>query len=320
MKRVSLMLAFALFATGCTVTKSGQVVQNEETSPLPQPAKVVEADSAERGEHLGDPTFEREVVKDAPREEAAQMPAKAVRDPELERGMQFLAAGDLRKARMALSIAITRALPAAAEAEALDALKQINGKIFLSTGDMGDCEFYEVVAGDTLSTIAQRKGTTVEMIQRLNGLSGTRIAMGQKLKLLKGTFTVTVWKDRFVMDLKLDSAFIRRYRVGLGVDGCTPLGEFVVKNRIPEPADGSYPFGHEKHRLGNRWLGLKSDAGHKGYGIHGCRPEEEGSIGTECSQGCVRMAKADLEEFYDIVPVGTKVVIIERGSGPQVSK
>ena len=42
---------------------------------------------------------------------------------------------------------------------------------------------YVVKAGDTLWLIAQRFGTTVEAIQRLNGLSGTLLSIGQILKI-----------------------------------------------------------------------------------------------------------------------------------------
>ena len=112
------------------------------------------------------------------------------------------------------------------------------------------------------------------------------------------------------MDLLLNGNFIQRYSVGLGVGGCTPLGIFTIKNRIPKPADGSYPYGHAKHRLGAYWLGLKSTDGHKGYGIHGCPKTEEELIGTQCSKGCVRMRDAEIEEIYEIIPVGTRVRVI----------
>lgn len=311
MKRLFLFLVLALLGAGCTVSKDGQIIQDTKPAPLPQPAQLIPPRTEAEPEAT---------VEAAPQPQPQTPAAKPLRDPDIERGLQLMGEGELRKARMAFSIALTRTLLDEDEAEALRCLKEINGKIFLSAGDMGDCEFYEVVSGDTLSTIAQRKGTTVEMIQRLNGLTGTKLMVGQRLKLLKGTFSVTVHRDRFIMDLKLDSAFIKRYRVGLGVDNSTPLGEFVVRNRIPEPADGSWPYGHEKHRLGHRWLGLKSDAGHKGYGIHGCRADEENTIGTACSQGCVRMGRDDLDEFYDIIPVGTKVVIVDRLGTPSVSK
>jgi lipoprotein-anchoring transpeptidase ErfK/SrfK len=45
-----------------------------------------------------------------------------------------------------------------------------------------------------------------------------------------------------------------------------------------------------------------------GYGIHGTN--EPKSIGKAASHGCIRMAKADLEEFYEMVGVGDQVEIV----------
>jgi len=55
--------------------------------------------------------------------------------------------------------------------------------------------------------------------------------------------------------------------------------------------------------LGNRWIGLNQ----KGYGIHGTN--EPRSIGKAASHGCIRMAKADLEELFTLVSVGDEVEI-----------
>jgi LysM repeat protein len=46
---------------------------------------------------------------------------------------------------------------------------------------------YTVKAGDTLSAIARRYGTTVQAIMRLNGLSSTRIYVGQRLLIPGGS-------------------------------------------------------------------------------------------------------------------------------------
>jgi LysM repeat protein len=48
-------------------------------------------------------------------------------------------------------------------------------------GDGG--EIYVVKSGDTLSKIAKRNGTTVKAIESENGLSATRIKVGEKLKI-----------------------------------------------------------------------------------------------------------------------------------------
>jgi LysM repeat protein len=52
-----------------------------------------------------------------------------------------------------------------------------------STGAGGGEEIYIVKSGDTLSKIARRYGTTVKAIESENGLSTTRIKVGEKLKI-----------------------------------------------------------------------------------------------------------------------------------------
>jgi hypothetical protein len=48
----------------------------------------------------------------------------------------------------------------------------------------------------------------------------------------------------------------------------------------------------------------------RGYGIHGTN--EPNSIGKAASHGCIRMAKADLEEFFDLVAEGDTVELVGR--------
>lgn len=60
-----------------------------------------------------------------------------------------------------------------------------------SSGTNADTEtfsYHKVRSGETLSTIASRYGTTVEEIQRVNGMASTKIYVGQRLKV-KGTGT-----------------------------------------------------------------------------------------------------------------------------------
>lgn len=46
----------------------------------------------------------------------------------------------------------------------------------------------------------------------------------------------------------------------------------------------------------------------RGYGIHGTN--EPHSIGKAASHGCIRMAKADLEQLYAMVAVGDSVELV----------
>jgi lipoprotein-anchoring transpeptidase ErfK/SrfK len=43
------------------------------------------------------------------------------------------------------------------------------------------------------------------------------------------------------------------------------------------------------------------------YGIHGTLHPE--AIGQQVTDGCVRLKNEDVEELFDIIPVGTQVVI-----------
>ncbi len=62
------------------------------------------------------------------------------------------------------------------------------------------------------------------------------------------------------------------------------------------------PGGVPENPLKARWMGI-----YNGAGIHGT--DARGSIGTNASHGCVRMAIPDVIELYDQVDVGTPIYI-----------
>jgi lipoprotein-anchoring transpeptidase ErfK/SrfK len=117
--------------------------------------------------------------------------------------------------------------------------------------------------------------------------------------------------------LYLNDRFFKRYPVGIGKESRTPLGTFAVSDRIVEPVwwrpDGrQIPFGNPENILGTRWLALRATAGTadvKGYGIHGTWDDK--SIGKAESAGCVRMKNSDVEQLFDLVPLGTPVTILD---------
>ena len=95
---------------------------------------------------------------------------------------------------------------------------------------------------------------------------------------------------------------IKQYPVASGKSGYpSPLGFW----KIVEKGDWGEGFG-------GRWMGLDVLWGI--YGIHGTIFDE--SIGTPASAGCIRMFSQDIAELYDIVPIGTPVVIVNGSFGP----
>jgi L,D-transpeptidase catalytic domain len=87
----------------------------------------------------------------------------------------------------------------------------------------------------------------------------------------------------------------------------SPVGTFSIERRVKNPTyqhDGKVVLPGPGNPVGTRWMGLSI----KGYGIHGTN--EPKSIGKAASHGCIRMAKADLEEMYEMVAVGDTVELI----------
>ena len=98
------------------------------------------------------------------------------------------------------------------------------------------------------------------------------------------------------------------YKVAVGKPSTpSPVGTFSIERRVKNPTyqhDGKTVLPGPGNPVGTRWMGLSI----KGYGIHGTN--EPKSIGKAASHGCIRMAKADLEEMYEMVAVGDTVELV----------
>jgi lipoprotein-anchoring transpeptidase ErfK/SrfK len=71
------------------------------------------------------------------------------------------------------------------------------------------------------------------------------------------------------------------------------------------------PPDHPENILGTRWLGFAQKDGFPEaatFGIHGTK--EDQTIGTESSNGCIRMHNGEVEELFEWVGAGTAVEIV----------
>jgi lipoprotein-anchoring transpeptidase ErfK/SrfK len=118
----------------------------------------------------------------------------------------------------------------------------------------------------------------------------------------------------------------RRYGVGVGRSGLSFTGTAIVGRKAKWPswrptknmirrdpqkyakyADG-VPGG-PTNPLGSRALYLYRDGRDTLYRIHGTT--EPSSIGKAVSNGCIRMLNEHVEDLFERVTVGTKVVVLE---------
>ncbi len=116
----------------------------------------------------------------------------------------------------------------------------------------------------------------------------------------KPRISIVIDVTKHSLTLYSDKEPIRQYPVGVGKSSTpTPLGEWKVVHK-------AYNWGNG---FGTRWMGLNVPWGV--FGIHGTN--KPGSIGYSQSHGCIRMRNKDVEALFPLVPMGTRVKIVENG-------
>jgi lipoprotein-anchoring transpeptidase ErfK/SrfK len=140
--------------------------------------------------------------------------------------------------------------------------------------------------------------------------------MGQQAPAMQASAAETAPVKRVIVvsleDRKLalveDGQIKKVYVVAVGKPTTpSPAGKFTIARRVKNPTyshDGKTVPPGPGNPVGTRWMGLSV----KGYGIHGTN--EPKSIGKAASHGCIRMARKDLEEIYEMVSVGDTVELV----------
>jgi hypothetical protein len=257
-------------------------------------------------------------------------PDETPADRTYARGIALQAADDLVGARQALSEALAgKGLSTALAADCRTRLQDIAAKVVFGRQVIpGDPYAYRYVVkpGDVLVNVVRGENVLVpaEGIMLINGIKDARrIQIGQAIKMVRGPFDAIVTKHSFTLDLYQQGMFVKSYTVGIGQNGSTPEGTFIVApgGRVrhapwaPPPSSGqseSILWGQPGYPLGKEglWIALRgTDANTEtlaGYGIHGT--DEPESIGKQGSLGCIRMADGDIEEVFGFLLDGQSKV------------
>ena len=108
-------------------------------------------------------------------------------------------------------------------------------------------------------------------------------------------YLILIYIEEKKLYLSENNICIKEYPIASGKPGWpSPIGQWKIVEKSK--------WGEE---FGGRWLGLNVLWGK--YGIHGTT--RESTIGRATSHGCIRMFNKDVKELYNIVPVGTPVII-----------
>lgn len=127
---------------------------------------------------------------------------------------------------------------------------------------------------------------------------------------------ITISKREFKLRLFKALKLRRSFGIAIGQPAYpTPEGRFRIVNKQIDPvwsvpnspwagelAGSTVAAGSAANPLKARWMGIVN-----GVGIHGTG--QDWSIGTAASHGCIRMHVRDVKRLYQVVPVGTTVLI-----------
>jgi hypothetical protein len=295
------------------------------------------------------------VVGNTPQWTGKQLPRpnpqidKAEADRLFRQGMKLSADMKYLEARSALSDAVFSDTLSPEDAErARDELQHLaEATIFSQHVFAGDpyTFMYDFKQGDRLADMragnrsvaglvtARDLRVPAEAILKVNGVSAKDLRAGQKYKMIRGPFHAIIYKRLLVMDIYLQRddnprVFIRRVRVGLGKDGSTPVGAWIVEAKaggkgthaVWNPPSGSglrgpIRYGDKNYAFGQKgmWIRIAGidpmTRSATGYGMHST--SDPSSIGKEASLGCIRLGDDDIELVFNILYEGHSTVLVK---------
>jgi len=187
----------------------------------------------------------------------------------------------------------------------LDLLDPLAGRVIYSGEHTLEAP-YTVARGDALQDIAARYQVPMVLLQNINGIQDPNsLQPGTQLKVVRGPFRAEVDRQRDELVLFLGRHYAGRFQISLGNDPEPEPKEYTVKAKQPGreyyTRDGmTVPANAPENPYGNYWIGLGED-----MCIHG----DIKSIAAHGSFGCVRLSSADAADVYNILSVGSRVVI-----------
>ena len=165
---------------------------------------------------------------------------------------------------------------------------------------------HRVAPGETLDQIARRYDVPPQLLAKINGVDPNgQLAPGSEIKVIRGPFTAEIDLRKHELTLRLpDGGYAGRFPVAVGRDVPSINKSYRIYDKIETTSNtavaptrySSQPAAKQK------WIGLEGR-----LGIHAAtNPADVGRSGTE---GGISLRPGDVDDLYDILSVGSRVVI-----------
>lgn len=159
---------------------------------------------------------------------------------------------------------------------------------------------HTVRPGERLDQIAAQYGVSPELLAKINGLpGGADLTPGIQLKVVRGPFGALVDKSRRQLSVFLGPLYAGSFNIGFGQDRPPVDGQFSIieKTAFQPPPGAMPPSGAVSHQLNlGSGMSLHTDGG-------------EAPLDNDRARGCIRLQSAQSSDVYDILSVGSQVIV-----------
>jgi len=194
-------------------------------------------------------------------------------------------------------------LPPEVDARVQSMLDQLAGSVVYSTDHVLE-PAHIVQSGERLEQIAARYEVPPQLLAKINGLADpANLTAGTQLKVVQGPFAALVDKSRRQLTVFLGPLYAGSFPVGFGQDRPPVDGQYAVIEKAYDrhfPARGGMPY--TQTGIPTHWLDLGN--GHVLHTDDGPEP-----LDNDNATGCVRISSRDSGDVFDILTVGSQVII-----------
>lgn len=236
---------------------------------------------------------------------------------DFENAMALQQAGKLLEAQQAWQAWLQAYPNAAKKKEVLEALGKINMEQLCSPSVSSGKEVYVVVKGDSLDRIAHKKKSNAELIQKVNGLSGINLQIGETLLIPQLQVSMEIDRPAGLLILRNNGVFFKSYPL-LSMPPASgeqkPL-ETVIVEKIAMKGNRRTAFGDKKYPESEQIILLRS-AGSIVATAPKPAPEASASpsstnatTSTEAVSVGFVLSTTDMREVFPFISRSTPVVI-----------
>ena len=190
-------------------------------------------------------------------------------------------------------------------------LDQLAGTIVYSTQHFIERP-HLVGPNETLEQIARSYNVPPQLLAKINGLDPSQPPRpGSQIKVVRGPFSAEVDLDKHELTLRLpDGGDAGRFVVGVGRDVPQVEKSYRVYDKMETPSSAEVapsPTGSPDASLSGppakqKWIGLEGR-----LGIHAA--DNPAEVGRDGGQGGITLRTRDVDDLYDILSVGSQIVI-----------